>query len=145
MSCRLTMTLISECQEGNIGEDWKYDLQVQVIGKDLAGEGSVSVAKHNLPSGVVREPHGSPPPQVLCNGECKSEIRLRMHLTATEVDLFVNDVGKIEKDLVIACPGPAGGTVTKEVDLAVPVRESPPILPQKAVFTLRVRFNLTCS
>ncbi len=31
MSCRLTMTLISESQEGNIGEDWKYELDVKVL------------------------------------------------------------------------------------------------------------------
>jgi hypothetical protein len=135
MSCRLTMTLISECQEGNIGEDWKYDLDVKVL----------SVVKHNLPSGVVREPHGSPAPQELYAGDCEGELLLRMKLTATEVDVFVNDVGKLQKDLVIDCPGPAGGTVTKELDLAVPVREMPPIFPKKAVFTLRVRFNLTCS
>ena len=145
MSCRLTMTQISECQEGNIGEDWKYDLDVKVLSDGVKGQGSVSVVKHNLPPGVVREPHGSPPPQELFAGDCERELLLRMKLTATEVDVFVNDVGKLQKDLVIDCPGPAGGTVTKEVDLAVPVREMPPIFPKKAVFTLRVRFNLTCS
>ena len=85
MTCKLTMTLISESQEGNIGEDWKYDL-----------------------------------------------------------DIKVETEGKLKRDLTIECPGPAGGTVTKELDLAVPVREMPPILPKKAVFTLRVRFTLRC-
>jgi hypothetical protein len=146
MSCRLTMTLISELQEGNVGEDWKYQLDVEVVLKDgVVGQGSIEVSKHNLPSGVVREPYGTPAPQVLFSGDCAGELLLRSHLTATEVDVFVNDVGKIQKDLVMECPGPAGGTVTKEVDIAVAVRESPPILPRKAVFTLRVRFNLTCS
>lgn len=145
MSCRLTMTLISESQEGNIGEDWKYELDVKVLGDGVDGRGSVSVAKHNLPSGIVREPHGTPPPQELFTGDCETPLMLRMHLTATEVDVFVNDVGEVQKDLVIECPGLAGGTVTKEVDIAVTVRESPPIWPRKALFTLRVRFNLTCS
>jgi hypothetical protein len=145
MSCRLTMTLISELQEGNVGEDWKYQLDVEVLRDGVIGKGSFKVPKHNLPSYVVREPYGTPAPQVLYSGDCEGELLLRSHLTATEVDMFVNDVGKIQKDLVIECPGPAGGTVTKEVDIAVPVHEMPAILPQKAVFTLRVRFNLTCS
>lgn len=145
MSCRLTMTLISECQEGNIGEDWKYKLDAKVASDSAKGQGSISVPKHNLPSGVIREPHGSPPPQELFTGDCGGELQVQINLVATEVDLFINDVGKLKKELVIQCPGPAGGTVTKELDLAVEVRESPPILPQKAVFTLRVRFQLTCS
>ena len=145
MSCRLTMTLVSECQEGNIGEDWKYDLDVEVQGGELQGQGSISVPKHNLPSGIVREPHGSPAPQVLLTGDCENELLLRIRLTATEVDLFVNDVGEVEKELVMACPGPAGGALTKELDIVVEVREMPQILPRKAVFTLRVRFNLTCA
>jgi len=139
------MTLISECQEGNIGEDWKYKLDAKVIGEGVKGQGSVSVPKHNLPAGVIREPYGSPTPQELFTGDCNGELQVQMNLVATEVDLFINDVGKLQKELVIQCPGPAGGTVTKELDLAVDVRESPPILPQKAVFTLRVRFQLTCA
>jgi len=139
------MTLVSECQEGNVGEDWKYQLDVAVTGDGVEGQGSVSVAKHNLPPGVVRAPHGSPAPQVLFNGSCRGSLLLRMQLVATEVDLFVNDVGKLHKDLVLECPGPAGGTVTKEVDLEVEVRESPPIVPRKSMFTLRVRFNLACA
>ena len=90
MSCRLTMTLVSECQEGNIGEDWKYALDVEVQSGELRGQGSVSVAKHNLPSGIVREPYGSPAPQVLLTGECSDDLMLRMRLVATEVDLFVD-------------------------------------------------------
>jgi hypothetical protein len=145
MSCRLTMTLVSECQEGNIGEDWKYDLDVEVQSGKLRGQGSVSVAKHNLPSGIVLEPYGSPAPQVLLTGECEDDLVLRIRLVATEVDLFVNDVAEVQRELVLACPGPAGGTLTKELDIDVEVRELPQILPRKAVFTLRVRFNLTCA
>jgi len=68
-----------------------------------------------------------------------------IRLVATEVDLFVNDVAEVQRELVLACPGPAGGTLTKELDIDVEVRELPQILPRKAVFTLRVRFNLTCA
>ena len=144
MTCKLTMMLVSEHQEGECGEDWKYDLDVKVFHEGLKGEGQVSVPKHVLPVGVVREPHGSPQPQVVFTGECLTELLVRMELTATEIDLFVNDVGKASKDITIACPGPHGDKVTKEVDMVAGVKEAPSILNKNAVFTVRVRFSLTC-
>lgn len=144
MTCTLTMMLISETQEGNVGEDWKYSVAVRAIDGDQEGKGSISVPKHVLPSGDVQAPHGTPGPVTIFHGECAKGFLLRMKLTATEVDMFMNDVGTAEKDLRIDCPGPGGGKVTKEVDIAAGVRESPGILPQTAVFTVRVRFTLAC-
>lgn len=144
MSCTLTMTLISESQEGNIGEDWRYELDVKVSTVGQKGQGQVKVPKHNLRSGAIREPHGAPPPQVVFSGDCTGELKVSMRLVATEVDMFVNDVGKVSKDLVIQCPGVGGTTVTRDCDIDVVVREMPRILPQKALFTLRVRFTLRC-
>jgi hypothetical protein len=144
MTCTLTMMLISETQQGTIGEDWKYTLVAKVYEGDLDGEGSISVEKHKLPSGAVRDPFGSPAPVTVFKGKCNTGFLVRMKLTATEVDMFVNDVGKVEKELRIDCPGPGGGKVTKEVDIAVGVRESPGILPKTAVFTVRVRLTLAC-
>ncbi len=69
---------------------------------------------------------------------------MRIELTATEVDLFVNDVGKASKDIRIECPGPRGDKVTKELDIAAGVRESPGILNKNSVFTVGSRFTLTC-
>jgi hypothetical protein len=46
--------------------------------------------------------------------------------------------------LIIQCPGVSGSTVTKDCDIDVTVREMPRIFPQKALFTLRVRFTLNC-
>lgn len=144
MTCNLTMMLISETQEGEIGDDWKYEISAKVFNDKLEGEATVSVPKHNLPSGVVREPYGSPAPITLFSGGCSGELLVRLQLKATEVDMFVNDVGRTEKDLRIECPGPGGGKVTKEVDLAAGVRESPGIVPKTAVFTARIRFTLAC-
>ena len=145
MTCTLTLTLISETQAGEIGEDWKYTLDIKVFNENLIGEATVSVPKHNLPSGVVREPHGSPDPVVLFSGDCAQTMLVRMKLTATEVDMFVNDVGKATKELSIERPGPGTEKVTKEVDIDVKVKESPGIIPKTAVFTARVRLTLTCN
>jgi len=138
------MTLISEHQEGDCGEDWKYDLEVEVFHEGLKGEGAFNVPKHNLISGQVKEPHGAPEPQIIFRGECLTELLVKIKLTATEVDLFVNDVGTASKDIRIECPGPAGDKVTREVDIAAGVREAPAILNRNAVFTVRVRFSLSC-
>jgi len=145
MICKLTMMLVSECQEGDVGEDWKYDLDFETSAAGEPQRGSVSVGKHNLPAGVVREPYGSPPPCELFVGECTGPLQVRLSLTVTEVDILVDDVGQAQKDLLIECPGPAGGVVTKELDIDVEVREAPAVLPGKAVFTLRVRLKLSCS
>jgi hypothetical protein len=144
MTCKLTMTLISEHQEGECGNDWKYDLDAKVFHEGLQGEGRVSVPKHILEPGNVREPHGGPEPLVIFSGECLTELLVRMRLTATEVDIFVNDVGKADKDLKIECPGPGREKVIKEVDIAAGVREAPAILNKNSVFTVRVRFTLVC-
>jgi hypothetical protein len=144
MTCTLTLTLISETQEGTIGEDWKYSLLAKAFEGDLGGEGSISVPKHNLPSGAVRAPFGAPAPVTVFSGECSKGFLVRLELTATEVDMFVDDVGTVEKELRIDCPGPGGGKVTKEVDIDVFVRESPVILPKSAVLTVRVRLTLAC-
>jgi len=138
------MTLISEYQEGECGEDWKYQLDVKVFHEGLKGEGQVNVPKHNLVAGVVKQPWGSPEPVIVFAGECLTELLVKMQLTATEVDLFVNDVGKASKEIRIECPGPHGDKVTKEVDIAANVREAPAILNKNSVFTVRVRFTLTC-
>ena len=145
MTCRLTMTLISEHQEGQCGDDWKYDIDAAVYHEGLQGGGQIRVPKHILEPGQVREPHGSPEPQVIYSGDCLTELLVKLQLTATEVDVFVNDVGKAGKEIRIECPGPHGDKVTKEVDVAAEVYEAPSILKKKkSMFTARVRFTLTC-
>ena len=144
MACKLIMTLLSESQEGNCGDDWKYEIQAKVFNGGLKGEGSILVPKHTLESGTVEKPYGSPEPLTLYDGECLTELLIRLYLTATEVDLFKNDVGKASMEFKIACPGPGVGSVSKEVDIAAGVRESPGILIKNSVFTSSIRFDLVC-
>jgi len=138
------MTLLSESQEGNCGDDWKYEIQAKVFNEGVKGEGSILVPKHTLESGTVEKPYGSPEPLTLYDGECLTELLIRLYLTATEVDLFKNDVGKASMEFKIACPGPGVGSISKEVDIAAGVRESPGILIKNSVFTSSIRFDLVC-
>lgn len=139
MRYRLIMTLVSEGQDGNLGEDWKYDLGVKVFSDGLKNEATVEVPKHRLVSGHVEQPHGSPAAVELYEGEAGEELLLRFHLVATEVDLFINDVGSVSKDLQLQLPAPGEPALSRELDLSAGVRESPGIRNLNSVFTLRIR------
>lgn len=142
MTFKLTMSLVSESQEGDCGNDWMYELEAKAFCEGLKGDAIISVPKHTLESGVVREPYGSPGPVLLFDGESCDEVLVRLMLTATEVDMFINDVGKVSKDIRIEMPGPINPRVIREVDIAAGVRESPGIRNKNSIFTLRVRFTV---
>ena len=142
MTCSLTMTLISEHQEGECGDDWKYEVGVKVFDEGLKGEGLISVPKHTLVVGAWEKPHGLPEPLTVYTGDCSTELLVKLNLKATEVDLFMNDVGKASMEFKLECPGPLGGSVTKEVEIAAGVREAPAFLNKDSVFTVQVRFDL---
>ena len=144
MTCSLTMTLISEHQEGECGDDWKYDVSVKVFNEGQKSEGVISVPKHTLRVGVVEKSHGQPEPLIVFTGECLSELLVKMNLTATEVDLFVNDVGEASMEFKLECPGSLGGSIMKEVEISAGVREAPVFLNKDSVFTVQVRFDLVC-
>lgn len=142
MTFKLTMSLVSESQEGDCGNDWMYELETKVFCEGLKGDAVITVPKHLLEPGVVSEPFGSPDPVLLFEGECGDELLLRMLLTATEVDTFINDVGKVSKDIRLEMPGPLNARLVREVEIAAGVRESPGIRNKNSVFTLRVRFTV---
>lgn len=142
MGIKLTMALVSEGQEGNLGDDWKYELETKIFCERMLGDATVSVPKHNLKPGTVIEPFGSPEPIVLFEGECSDELLLRLMLTATEVDVLFNDVGKASKDIRLELPAPGRESRVQEVEIAAGVRESPGIRVRDAVFTLRLRFTI---
>lgn len=144
MSCKLVMTLLSESQEGEVGVDWKYDLDVQVVGEGMQSEGKISVPKHKLGAGETKEPFGSPEPVVVYSGDCLTELLIRLKLTAIELDIFVNDVGTASMEFKMQCPGPGSSKTSKDVDITAGVKEAPSILNKHAVFTTSVRFDLIC-
>lgn len=139
MAFKVTISVLSESQEGDIGDDWKFDLQVKIFNEGLKGEGRIKVKKHHLPAGVVQDPPGPPEPLVLPAGEADGQILIRLFLTATEVDLFQNDVGTVESDLTCPCPTDEDRITAHQTELSVGVRESPGFLNQVAVFTLKLR------
>jgi hypothetical protein len=139
MAFKVSISVLSESQEGDIGDDWKFDLSVKVFNEGLQGEGRIKVKKHHLPAGVIQDPPGPPAPLVLPAGEAAGQILVRLSLTATEVDLFQNDSGTIESDLTCPCPTEEDRITAHQTELSVGVRESPGFLNQVAVYTLKLR------
>jgi hypothetical protein len=144
MACKVTLTLLSESQEGNVGNDWKYTIEVKVFNEGLAGEGTISVPKHLLDSGAVEPPPGPPEPLVMAGGKCGAELLLTLKLTATEVDLIKSDTGTADSSLNVICPGPGETPLSQEIELSTGVRESPGLLNKNAVFQVAARLDVSC-
>jgi hypothetical protein len=139
MAFKVTISVLSESQEGDIGDDWKFELNVKTFNEGLIGEGMIKVKKHHLPAGVVQDPPGLDEPLMLPAGEGEEQILVRLHLKATEVDLFQNDTGIVESDLNCPCPSEQERISAHQTELSVGVRESPGFLNQVAIFTIKLR------
>jgi hypothetical protein len=144
MGCKVTMSLVSERQDGPIGDDWKYEVEAKVFNEGLKGKGSISVPKHNLPAGATQDPPGPPEPVVMDGGDCGGTVLVRVHVKATEVDLFISDKGEASVDITMKCPGPGEAAVTKESEISVGVRESPGISGETSIFRVVLRLEAAC-
>jgi hypothetical protein len=144
MTCKLTMTLLSEHQEGECGDDWKYEVAVKIFSEGLDSEGIITVPRHRLAVHAVQKPHGEPAPVTVFTGKCDHELLVKLHLKATEIDLFMNDVGRATMEFKLNCPRVAGGKISREYEISAGVREVPAFLNRNSVFTVQVRFDLVC-
>ena len=140
MAFKVTVSILSETQEGDVGDDWKFELNVKIFNEgQVTDEGIFKVKKHTLTAGTVQDPPGPPAPITLKAGDGENHILVRFNLKATEVDLFQNDTGIIESDLTCPCPSAEDRISAHQTDLSVAVRESPGFLNQVAIFTLKLR------
>lgn len=144
MACKVTMTLLTESQQGNIGDDWKYSIEAKVFNQGLKGTGSVSVRKHTLSSGATQEPPGPPAPIEVAAGEGGAELMIRLTLHATEVDFFKSDSGETQVNFHMPSPSPGAPPITRETEVSVGVRESPGLMDETAVLTIALRLVASC-
>ena len=142
MEGKVIFSVLTENHEGPIGEDWRYWIEAKVFNQGLKGQGVIKVAKHSLPSGTTQEPPGPPAPIELPAGDCSNEIKIKLTLEATEVDLFKNDVGKTDIDLTLKCPKPGKTPRVHDHEVSVGVVESPGITGETSILTLLVRLEL---
>ena len=144
MEGKVIFSVLTENHEGPIGDDWRYWIEAKVFNRGLKGQGTIKVAKHSLPSGTTQEPPGPPASIEMPAGDYNNEIKIKLTLEATEVDLFKNDVGKTDIDLTLSCPKPGEQALLHEHEISVGVVESPGITGETSIITLRVQLELFC-
>jgi hypothetical protein len=144
MEANVIFSVLTERQEGPIGDDWKFWIEAKVFNHGLKGQGTIRVAKHILPSGVTQEPPGPPDPVQIPAGDYKNQIKVKLNLEVTEVDLFKNDVGKTSVDLMLDCPAPGEEPRVYDREISVGVVASPSVAGETSIFTLNVRLVVSC-
>jgi len=77
-------------------------------------------------------------------GDYNNQLKIKLTLEATEVDLFKNDVGKTDIDFYLDCPKPGEDPRVYDKEISVGVMESPGITGESSVVTLGVRLVLNC-
>ena len=145
MEGKVTFSVLTEKHEGPIGDDWRYWIEAKVFNQGLQGQGTIKVAKHSLPTGTTQEPPGPPAAIDIAAGDHNNQIKIKLTLEATEVDLFKNDVGKTDIDLFLNCPKPGEDPRVYDKEVSVGVVESPGITGVTSIITLKVRLVLACA
>ena len=140
---KVTFSVLEESHQGPIGEDWRYWIEAKVFNQGLQGQGTIKVAKHSLPSGTTQVPPGPPAAVEIPAGDCNNQLKIKLTLEATEVDLFRNDVGKTDIDLCLDCPKPGETSRVFDKEISVGVVESPGITGETSIVTLKVRLVLS--
>ena len=144
MEGKVIFSVLTERHEGSIGDDWRYWIEAKVFNRGLQGQGTVSVKKHTFPPDITQEPPGPPPPIEMPAGDYNNQLKVKLTLEATEVDLFKNDVGKTDIDLYLDCPKPGEEPRIYDKEISVGVEESPGVSGKTSIFTLKVRLIIGC-
>ncbi len=144
MAAKVIFSILTENHEGPIGDDWRYWVEAKVFNQGLKGKGKIEVKKHSLPSGTTQEPPGPPAPLELPAGEGGQRVHVKLTLQATEVDLFRNDVGKVDIDVRLECPGSGEEPLVHDGKISVGVVESPGITGETSIVTLAYRLVFSC-
>jgi hypothetical protein len=145
MECKLTVSLVEESLEGDIGDDWEYTVTATVIdpkGRSIES-GRIRVAEHCLKPGTSQ-----PPPQAagvkIRAGACGTFPKVELRLDVNEVDWLVDDPGSTTVMIPIDCPGQGKPPFATETVISVKVRERPKALGGEATFKLKLRLATVC-
>ena len=140
MTCKITLSLVSESLTGDVGNDWAYSVRADMLDPLVFGSGIIQVPEHQLRPGTTQEPPSQGRAIQLDAGDCGTETRVRLTLEATEVDFFVDDHGSNVLVVPVVCPAPGGEPTTIEAEIVARVKEAPGF--QGGVAELRVKVKL---
>jgi hypothetical protein len=143
MGCKITVSLLSEFVDGDIGDDWQYSLGARVVDPAPGGEGRIDVPRHKLEAGTTRELVDGPS-TTFDAGPCGADIGVELTLAAAEVDWIFSDTGEDSATLEIRCPEPGGEPVVREREVSTYVEEKPRVLGGSANFVVKVRVTAHC-
>lgn len=144
MKCQITLDLVSESLDGDIGDDWAYSVEAKVFNPGLTGAGTISVPEHTLKPGSSQGSPGRNLAVKIPAGACGTGPKVELTLNATEVDLILDDEGSNVIQVPMECPGPGGPPFTLEPEIVAKVLENPNFLGGAAKLTIKVRLTATC-
>lgn len=138
MACRITLTILSEFVDGEIGNDWQYALAAELFNPEPAGTGRIDVPRHRIRAGVVHE-LPDPPSVTIEARPGDPTVRVELTLAAAEVDWIFSDTGEHTAALELRCPEPGDAPVVVEKEISTYVEEKPRILGGSANFVVGIR------
>lgn len=144
MGCKIDVSLISERVDGDIGDDWEYDVEARILDHPGSQSGRIEVENHKLTPGIMRELPGTHSTE-LDAGPCGSEVDIELHLQARELDWVFSDVGDHKTTIRVVCPGPGAEPLELSREVAVRVEEKPLVLGGAATLILMIRITASCS
>jgi len=143
MACTISVSLLSEHVDGNIGDDWQYSLEVEVFNPESTGTGRLEVENHKLTPGVTQVP-ANQRTIVIPAGHCDATAAVKLTLTAAEVDLVFSDSNESTSEISVRCPGEGSRPLTFEREVSVHVEEKPRILGGAATLIVKVSLVAAC-
>src|SRR5687767_192713 len=140
MECKLTVSVVEESVDGDIGDDWEYTVTATVIdakGRSIEA-GRIRVPEHRLKPGAAQ-----PPPQAagvkIRAGACGSFPKVELRVDVNEVDWLVDDPATSTVMVPIESPREGKPPFTKDATISIRVRERPKLLGGEATFKLTMR------
>jgi hypothetical protein len=139
MSYKIIFSLVEESLSGDVGSEWEYVVNADLMDPMLFGSGSIEVPQHVLRPGNTQVPPNAGRAVMLEAGDEGGEISVRLTLKATEVDFLVDDHGSNVRVVSVECPAPGGDPIASEPDIWARVREAPGFQGGSAVLKVKVR------
>jgi hypothetical protein len=138
MACKISVSLVSERVDGDIGDDWEYSIAAEVSNPESLGSGRLEVPRHKLAPGPARVP----PNQgtlTLPGGADGETVQVALTLRAKEVDWVFSDVGEHALRIELTCPEAGAAPVTIEREISAHVEEKPRVLGGSANLIVKLR------